>query len=168
LTYPSPIPPGPKLRYSEARRYSVGGCPLFAADATWANDTAVRTVNAAVSRAARQTDPRNVTVLDVSRAFVGHRLCERGARQLQETGLKNWGSRGAAGELEWVNKIYFTIAPWQFQESLHPDYWGMGAERECVRLFLAAQAHGAAGPSYRCVGTGAPPRDQRPAMRLLR
>ena len=163
LTYPSPIPPGGQLRYAEDRRYTVGGCPLFAADATWANDTVLTTINGAVTDAVHSIGAGNVSVLDLSRALVGHRLCERGAHQLQETSLANWRAPGAAGRLEWVNKVYFSFAPWQFQESLHPDYWGMAAERACVMLVLEAEAK----PSYRCVGDGSALRHHAPSMRLL-
>ncbi len=167
LTYPSPIPPGDQLRYAQDQRYRVGGCPLFAADATWANDVALTTINGAVSEAARGSGLENVEVLDVSQAFVGHRLCEQGAHQLEETGLANWHAPAAVDQLEWVNKIYFTIAPWQIQESLHPGYWGMAAERACVRLLLETSPGDGPISSHQCVGDGTGLRNGAPAMRLL-
>ncbi len=149
LTYPSPVPPGKALRYDNADREFRGGCPLFAADATWANSVALARINGTVvSAAAAASEP--FSVLDVSRAFDGHRLCERGTSPLSDTSLRSWDSPGAVDRVAWVNRVYFTVVPQQIQESLHPGYWGMAAERQCLRLLLTR----AAKPAYRCVGAG--------------
>ncbi len=149
LTYPSPVPPGNALRYNEANREARGGCPLFAADASWADGVVLPRINRTVVSAAAAASER-FSVLDVAHAFDGHRLCEQGTASLSDTSLRSWDSPGAVDRVEWVNRVYFTVAPQQLQESLHPGYWGMAAERQCLRLLLTRAAE----PAYRCVGAG--------------
>lgn len=162
--YPSPIPSGDGFRYPETRsqRLLVGGCPLFNADATWANQTVLTTMNTAVTRGAQRSGLGNISRLDMSRAFVGHRLCEKGVGQLQETGLSSWHVPGASHALEWVNMAYFKPGPWQLQESDHPNYWGTGAERDCLRQIVRSDT-----PTGSCViaGPGLDPWGE-PMMRL--
>jgi hypothetical protein len=138
LTYPAPLAPGDRLRYPEtlAARDAEGGCPVYDADATWALDTAFTTINQAVADAVDQAGLSNLGLLDVSNAFTGHRLCEVGVNQLSETSLGSWRGSGAVDQLEWVNMAYTLGAPWQLKESFHPNYWGMLAERSCVRQAL--------------------------------
>lgn len=137
--YPSPLPPGNLIRYPQTvqARYTEGGCPLFDKDATWANTTVVPTINNTVASAVSASGLTNITYLDVSQAFVGHRLCEDGVNQLQHTGLSSWRSPGAANALEWVNEVYTKGTPWQGQESAHPNFWGSMAERNCLQQVLA-------------------------------
>jgi len=151
LNYPSPVPPGAKFRYPETlrARYTVGGCPLFDADATWAA-TALHVINAAVSVGVRRSGLRNVSRLDMSRAFIGHRLCERGVGQLEEVGLSSWRDAAAVDSLEWVNELEVSWIPWVVQESVHPGYFGMLAERSCVRQVLRRSSQ----PVSRCVVAG--------------
>lgn len=139
LTYPAPVPPGAVFRYPETlrARYVIGGCPLFDADATWAG-TALDAINSAVSRGVRRSGLANAILLDMSRAFVGHRLCERGVGQLEEAGLSSWRDAAAVDRLEWVTKFTSTWFPWQVQGAVHPGYFGMLAERSCVRQALRA------------------------------
>lgn len=148
LNYPSPVPSGPAFRYPETlrARYTVGGCPLFDADATWAA-SALGAVNAAVRTGVRRSGLANVSLLDMSRAFVGHRLCERGVGQLEEVGLSSWREAAAVDQLEWVSKLGVSWLPWQLQESVHPGYFGMLAERSCVRQSLRRTSR----PVSRCV-----------------
>jgi hypothetical protein len=135
-TYPSPLAPGDQMRYREAliQRLFLGGCPVFDKDATWANQVVLPTINGAVSAAVRSSHLRNVVRVDLSQAFDGHRLCEAGAHQLQETrpGLTSWRSSGAEAQLEWVNEVYTKSLPWRIQESFHPNYWGTRSERACI------------------------------------
>ncbi len=166
LSYPSPLPSSTRVRYSrDQARYDVGGCPFFDADLDWANDVALATINATVNRAARAVTGPDVVRLDLSRALDGHRLCERGVDTFPATGLGSWQSAGAASALEWVNRIYFTFAPWQVQESLHPNYWGMRAEQRCIELLIGRQP-----PSGRvgCRPAGGLTSAGMPAMRLAR
>lgn len=161
LTYPAPIAPASDLRYPETfrARYTVGGCPFFNADATWAA-TALAAVNSAVQAGVRRSGLANATVLDLSSAFVGHRLCEQGVGQLEESGLSSWRDPGAADRLEWVNKL--SLSPARLPESVHPNYWGMLAQRACVRLAL----HSGPAKLRTCVGAGSQLRSGEPAMAL--
>ncbi|MGI8993720.1 MAG: hypothetical protein ACR2FP_05405 [Nocardioidaceae bacterium] len=140
LSYPSPLPESTKVRYArDHARYDVGGCPFFDVDLDWANDVALAAINTSLNRAARAVTGPDVVQLDLAGAFNGHRLCERGVASFPESGLGSWESAGAASRLEWVNRTYFSLTPWQVQESLHPNYWGMRAEQSCVELVIAAQ-----------------------------
>ncbi len=137
-TYPSPIPRGGRFRYSQAgfTRQTVGGCGFWNADATWANTTALPTINATVRAAVRRSGVAGVKVLNVAHAFNGHRLCESGVGLYEEEGLTSWMQRGAVNKTEWVNQIHTLSAvgsPYQVQESLHPDYWAQLALRNCLR-----------------------------------
>jgi hypothetical protein len=161
--YPSPLPPGPDFRYPQtaAARFDTGGCPFFDRDATWANTTALATINTTVGDAAAETE--GVSLLDVSRAFDGHRLCEQGVSQLEESGLSSWRSAGAANDLEWVNQVYIKGIPWQTQESAHPNYWGTAAERNCLRQAVKSSGAG----RLTCVHTGTAMTGREPSMKLI-
>ncbi len=162
--YPSPVPSGGGFRYPQtvAGRFDLGGCPLFDKDATWANSTVLPTINNTVKEAVTSSALDNITLLDLSQAFVGHRLCEKGAAQMQDTGLTSWRSPGAANDLEWVNQVYVKGIPWQTQESAHPDYWGTAAERNCLRQVV----QGAAASSLACVRHGRAMVGSEPKMTL--
>ena len=56
-TYSSPLPRGAQIRYSQNgfTRQTVGGCGIWNADADWANDTVVATLNTTVRNAAAAT-----------------------------------------------------------------------------------------------------------------
>jgi hypothetical protein len=169
--YPSPLAPGKQLRYAENQvergaGAGIGGCPFFDRDADKAQTLMLATINDSVRRAVRHSNLSNIHRLDLTRAYVGSRLCEKGSHQLQETDLATWQAPGAVDQLEWVNMIYLPPAhprPWQTQESLHPNYWGQLALRNCVRK--AVKGPGADGG--RCVHT-APGLTRRgePHMRL--
>ena len=84
----------------------------------------------------------------------GHRLCEKGVGKLYEVGLSSWRSTGAADKSEWVENIRTVTAfgsPFSIAESLHPDYWGQLALRNCLRsAYTGGVAH-----AGRCVaGSG--------------
>lgn len=138
-TYPSPVPNGSGIRYSESgyTRQSTGGCGLWNRDADWANSTALPTINGALLGAADDVGLPNVRTLDMTHAFDGKRLCENGVGLYEEVGLSSWQSAGAVDRTEWVNQIrtVSTIgdSPYYVQESLHPSYWGQLAMRNCLR-----------------------------------
>lgn len=138
-TYPSPTPDGDGIRYTESgyTRQSTGGCGVWNADADWANSTVVPVINGALLGAASDVGLSNVRTLDMTHAFDGRRLCETGVGLYEEVGLANWQSPGAADRTEWVNQIrtVSTIgdSPYEVQESLHPNYWGQLAQRNCLR-----------------------------------
>lgn len=144
--YESPIPNGSGFRYAESgwTRQSVGGCGVWDADANWANGTALPTINNAVHNAANQTRLTNVLHMYLSSAFNGRRLCESTVGLLEERGIATWRSAGAVDSTEWVNQIrtISTIgSDFYIQESLHPNYWGQLALRNCLR-----QAYNAGAP----------------------
>jgi hypothetical protein len=146
-TYPSPLPPG-NLRYPESgydRQY-LGGCGLYDKDLAWANDVALATINDSVQRAIAQSQLTNVKLLDLSDAFVGHRLCEKNVNLVGPLAwypiqgyvwspVKRWTQKDAVDLSEWVAQIRVTspvLHPHQLAESLHPNYWGQLAIRNCV------------------------------------
>ena len=96
--YPSPLPPGAGFRYGESgySRQSTGGCGFWNADATWANTTALPTINAAVTGAATDAGIANLRTLDLASAFNGRRLCENTVGPLRGEGpdLVDPGRRG--------------------------------------------------------------------------
>ena len=137
-TYSSPLPRGSGIRYSQSgfTRQTVGGCGVWNADADWANDTVVATLNGTVRNAAAATGMSNIAVFDAQNALVGHRLCENTDGLLEEQGLATWRSPGAADRSEWVSQIRTTttlFGPYQLQEDAHPSYWGQLALRNCLR-----------------------------------
>ena len=157
--YPSPIPPGSGFRYSESgyTRQSTGGCGFWNADANWANNTALPTINTAVTGAATDAGIANLRTLNLSGAFNGRRLCENTVGLYEEKGLTSWTQAGAVDKTEWVNQIRTVStccanSPYYVQESLHPNYWAQLATRSCVRQAW----NGGAPRSGSCtiVGTG--------------
>ncbi|KQV75078.1 hypothetical protein ASC61_08725 [Aeromicrobium sp. Root344] len=154
--YPSPVPNGSGFRYSESgyTRQNTGGCGFWNADADWANNTALPTINSTVTGAISQAGITNARTLNLSSTFNGRRLCEGGVGLYEEVGLANWTAPTAVDRTEWVNQIRTVTtagsSPYYIQESLHPNYWGQLATRSCVR-----QAYNAGAPrSGSCVRTG--------------
>ena len=137
-TYPSPLPNGAGIRYTESgyTRQNTGGCGFWNADADWSNATALPTINSAVKNAATQSGLPNIKVMNITGLFNGRRLCETGVHKLQETSLASWRSAGAVDASEWIENIRTVSAalgPYYVQESLHPNYWGQLALRSCLR-----------------------------------
>ena len=144
-TYSSPIPRGSGFRYKETgfTRQTIGGCGVWNRDADWANDTMVETLNERVIKPAAAT--AGAQVMDARGALAGHRLCESTVGLLEETGVPNWTSPGAADRSEWVSQIRTVttlVPPYQLQEDLHPSYWGQLALRNCVRQVYALNRGG--------------------------
>ncbi|MEA2492744.1 MAG: hypothetical protein QOJ29_655 [Thermoleophilaceae bacterium] len=137
--YMSPVPGGAAFRYSQSgyTRQSTGGCGFWNADADWANNSALPTINNAVKNAVTQTALTNTKVLEIATAFNGRRLCENTVGLLEEKGLASWTSAGAVDKTEWINQIRTVSAccgsNYYIQESLHPNYWGQLALRDCLR-----------------------------------
>jgi hypothetical protein len=137
-TYPSPIPTSAGFRYSQSgfTRQSTGGCGFWNADANWANNTALARINGAVRQAVVNTGDPNVRVMELQSSFNGRRLCENTVGLLEERGIANWTSPGAVDNTEWINQIRTlstVFGPYFVQESIHPNYWGQLAVRNCVR-----------------------------------
>ena len=142
-TYPSPLPGGGGIRYAEVGygRQTTGGCGFWNADADWANNTVLPTVNNTVKAAALGLSYTNVKILDLQQAFVSRRLCENTVGTLNDKDLSSWQSSGAVDKTEWVAPIRGVwnsdnvggSSPYQKQESFHPNYWGQLALRNCLR-----------------------------------
>ena len=136
--YPSPVPNGSGFRYSESgyTRQNTGGCGFWNNDATWANGTALPTINTAVTGAATDSAMTNVKTLNLATAFNGRRLCENTVGLYEEKGLTSWTQAGAVDQTEWINQIRTVStagSDYYIQESLHPNYWAQLALRSCVR-----------------------------------
>lgn len=136
--YESPVPNGSGFRYSESgyTRQDTGGCGFWNADANWANGTALPTISNAVHTGANNAALTNVAHMYLGSAFNGRRLCENTVGLLEERGLANWRAAGAVDRTEWVNMIrtVSTIgSDFYIQESLHPNWWGELALRNCLR-----------------------------------
>jgi len=138
-TYPSPLPGGSGIRYRESgySRQNVGGCGFWNADANWANDSALPTINATVTGAIGTAGISNGKVLNLAAAFHGRRLCENTVGLYEEKGLTSWTQPAAVDNTEWINQIRTVStagdSPYYIQESLHPNYWAQLATRSCVR-----------------------------------
>ena len=137
-TYPSPIPNGAGFRYSQSgfTRQSTGGCGFWNRDADWANSTALARINGAVRQAIVNTGDPNVKLMELQSTFNGRRLCETGVGLLEERGLTSWTNTGAVNQSEWINQIRTVstvFGSYFVQESIHPNYWGQLAVRNCVR-----------------------------------
>jgi len=136
--YESPIPNGSGFRYAQEgfTRQEVGGCGFWNNDANWANEHALPTIDGAVFEAASATRLSNVKTMQLSATFNGRRLCENTVGLLEEVRLANWRAAGAVDRTEWVNQIR-TVSTlgteFYIQESLHPNYWGQLALRNCFR-----------------------------------
>ncbi|HEX8003479.1 MAG TPA: hypothetical protein VF519_12365 [Mycobacteriales bacterium] len=167
--YMSPIPRGSGFRYSQSgyTRQSTGGCGFWNADADWANDYALPTINNAVANAVTASGITNVRTLNLSTTFNGRRLCESTVGLLEEKGLWDWRSAGAVDKTEWINQIRTVTTccgNYYIQESLHPNYWGQLALRSCVRL--AYNGGAPRGGSCRIYSTGLTSRGE-PWMTLV-
>lgn len=135
--YMSPLPNGSGIRYSESgyTRQSTGGCGFWNADADYANGTLLPKINQTISEAVTASGLTNVKNINFATAFNGRRLCENTVGLLEEKGLPSWATTGAVDKTEWINTIRTATATGNYyiQESLHPNYWGEKALRNCVR-----------------------------------
>ncbi|HXC23298.1 MAG TPA: hypothetical protein VNU28_01825 [Solirubrobacteraceae bacterium] len=135
--YPSPIPNGEGFRYPQKgySRQEVGGCGFWNHDAGEANATLLPTIDTAVFKGAEEAKLTNLKTMNISSAFNGHRLCEKGVGLLEEEGLTSWKQTGAVNKTEWINQIRTISAifpPYEIQEDLHPNYWAQLALRNCL------------------------------------
>jgi len=154
--YPSPIERSTEARYGDSgyTAQSTGGCGFWRADLDWANDFALPTINNAVWGAADDSGLTNIKRLDVSHAMDNHKLCQRGVTLAEDLGYTSpWTSADAPNMEEWVNQIHTASTAttnFYLQESLHPNYWGQLALRNCLRQAWnnGSPQSGACQPSY--------------------
>lgn len=140
--YPSPIPgDASRIRYREGYvRQLDGGCGLYNDDLDYANNTMLTTINTTVQRAVTASKLPNAHFLDLSSAYVGNRLCEKGVDLVGPSrDITVWTDPNASLRTEWVAPIRLETkvssdGPYQLQESMHPSYWGQLANQVCVKL----------------------------------
>ncbi|MFL6157782.1 MAG: hypothetical protein ACJ72D_16945 [Marmoricola sp.] len=135
--YMSPIPTSSGFRYSDSgyTRQNTGGCGFWNADADYANNTLLPRINQTISEAVTASGVAGVKQLNYATAFNGRRLCENTVGLYEEKGLSSWTNAGAVDKTEWIDQIRTVTATGNYyiQESLHPNYWGEKALRNCVR-----------------------------------
>lgn len=162
--YPGVIPPSKDFRYWQTIfRQSDGGCGFWNADADWAATKWLPTVNGAVAKAVRDTKASNVHLLDLSQAFRGHELCQKAVTTADK--LTRPSRQTRFDRLEWVMQIRAISANYSEadqQESIHPNYMGQMAERNCLRrMYLNPK-------SARCLQDGTTiTADGEPPMKLV-
>jgi hypothetical protein len=135
--YPSPIPNGSEFRYTQSgySRQTTGGCGFWNADANYANATMLPTIDSTVLGAAEASGLPNVKLMQLSSAFNGRRLCEKGVGLLEEEGLSSWTGANAVDRTEWINQVRTVstlFGEYELQEDIHPNYWGQLALRNCL------------------------------------
>ena len=144
-TYPQVLPYASEMGYSDGgyTRQSTGGCGFTDPDVNWALNVALATINNTVRGAveqARTSSPTRIEILDNSATFAQRGLCDRavnrvdGSNDTRATSVASWTDPSAADRSEWVTEINtLTVASFYKQESLHPNYWGQLALRNCLR-----------------------------------
>ncbi|HEV7482724.1 MAG TPA: hypothetical protein VGO13_06455 [Solirubrobacterales bacterium] len=149
MGYASPFPAGRWIRYPEDgwSRLSEGGCPVWNADADWAEGPGIGSIVATMRAAAAAA---GAEFLDLRQALDGHQLCDRRSRRV--------GSAGPSpASAEWVRRLAFVQG--SSRESLHPNAYGQRAIGACLG-FLYARSRG----DYACRAT--PGRGYVDGMRL--
>lgn len=139
--YPNPLPRAGAIRYTESGydRQLIGGCGFRDQDANWASDTLLPLVNTTFVEAAQQASAERPTLriarMDASRAFDLRALCDADVERVgSKNGVDSWQAVDAADRSEWVMEINMVNPNDTFQqESLHPNYWGQLALRNCWR-----------------------------------
>lgn len=171
-TYPLPIPRAEDMRYPESgySRQYTGGCGLRNADLNWAATTVLPMINRnfqdAAVNAQTQRPGLQVAVMDSSRAFQGHELCNKSVERVNsKRGVESWREPDAVDRSEWAMEINIINAGDTYgQESLHPNYWGQLALRNCWRqVWNDGNVQGGACEPLNRAGLT---RDCEPAMRL--
>lgn len=179
--YPAPIASRSTIRYGQtyARQFE-GGCGFYDKDLDWANDVALPLINKTIVGAVRdnvQAGNTNVVVLDLSRALLGHRLCEKNTSIVgpiswwpwSKVPIKSWQQEDAVDHSEWVNQIRTLTKmnwgkPYTLEESFHPNYWAQKAYQNCYRqVYSGGRIRGGM-----CVYDGPGLKDGMPRMDLKR
>jgi lysophospholipase L1-like esterase len=130
-SYPSPLPAARNFRIPEnGPRFTLGGCPIWDADADWARQQVVPAIAAELEQVA---DDQNVRFLDLQNAFDGRGVCATDSRQAQQDNSAANPLPGSAAE--WVRWVVTGLtSQGDRQESLHPNYYGQRALGTCLGL----------------------------------
>ncbi|HEU5222396.1 MAG TPA: ricin-type beta-trefoil lectin domain protein [Candidatus Lumbricidophila sp.] len=156
--YPSPVERSTEARYGDTgyAPQSTGGCGFWKADLDFANDVMVPMINSTIWAAADDAvaaGVSNLHRLELEHVLDNHKLCQRGVDLADSIGYTNPWAPDAQNSLEWVNQVHTaqTVGTDFFiQESLHPNYWGQLAMRNCLRQVWndGMVRGGACQPSY--------------------
>ena len=127
----SVVPRGNENRYAESgmARTTVGGCPMWNADATWARDEVVPLLAQEMGRTANE---HGAVFLDLQDAFQGRELCSKSTAQADDTHPPTPLSG------EWARYLNTGLLQGTYQESLHPNYYGQKAIGACYALAYAS------------------------------
>jgi len=120
----SPFPRGSEFRYPESgfERATVGGCPLWNADADWARDVFSPKFSAELRKIAHS---HNVDFLDLQDAFQGREACSKNATLADREGPSSTRS-------EWVRSA--AVLQGDIEETVHPNAYGQRALGRCLTL----------------------------------
>jgi hypothetical protein len=146
-TYPQVLPYAANFRYWQVGdlRQMLGGCGFWDADANWAVNNALGTINRTVRNAVANVriaaPTHSVALMDNSVAFDQRALCDENVGRVGTaatpgffSAVNDWKDPNAVDDSEWVTEInWLNPGKWLQQESLHPNYWGQMALRNCVR-----------------------------------
>ena len=125
--YSSPIPAAGDVRYSGSDKWTLGGCPFYDADFTWAKNTATPYIVDGMRTVAAE---KGVQFLDVRDALNGHEICHKNSSLV--------GSGGPNSVIhEWVRWVNTGCCQGDAQESVHPNAYGEKAIGKCVALIYA-------------------------------
>ena len=88
--------------------------------------------------AVTQSGLTNIRILDLQSSLNGRRLCENTVGLLEEKGVavvdeQQARSTRPSGSTSSARRAR-SAAPYQIQESVHANYWGQLAMRNCMRL----------------------------------
>ncbi|MFI1581476.1 glycosyl hydrolase family 18 protein [Embleya sp. NPDC020630] len=154
-SYPTPLPRAADNRYENSikPRYSQGGCPFTDAASDWAVESVVPRITSMLRAAATTADAE---FLDLTKAFAGHELCAKNARQAGGTDAN--GVPGA--EAEWVRWVPYLAGvpipePHQqgdYREAVHPNSFGQQAIGACLAA-LANREPDWTRREFRCTNT---------------
>lgn len=144
--YPQPLQRASETRYKEFgySRSNIGGCPIRDRDLDWAVETLLPTVNRTVEQGLEQALAANpglqAVVMDASEALHGRTLCHQDVFKIREQTMGWFFKTRIIGPLtmdvdrtEWVREIRILGTQDTIQESIHPNYWGQLALRNCIR-----------------------------------
>ncbi|MGA9277602.1 GDSL-type esterase/lipase family protein [Ilumatobacter sp.] len=134
VSYPSPVPRGNEIRYSQSgySRLTTGGCPFWDADATWARDSLVPQI--ADNLRAVAVD-NGAEFLDYRNAFQGNENCSN-----QATRVGGRGPNGATAE--WSRWVGTGVFQGDLEESVHPNASGQQAMGQCLTLLWSQPTGG--------------------------
>ncbi len=131
-SYPSPIPRGADMRYSESgwSRADTGGCPFWNGDADWARSSLVPQISDELAKVAKA---KGVQFLDLRDMLAGREVCSKATRQATST------TAPSATTSEWARFVDAGLSASQgdTRESMHPNYYGQLALGRCLTLLWA-------------------------------